>query len=274
MVPVATAAETQHQRLRAIFQEMGSVLVSYSGGIDSTVVLAVAHATLGDRAVGATSVSPTLPEVERTAAGAVARTLGARYVEVPSDVLKDANFFENPESRCYTCKRDLYRNLARLAADLRLAHIANGTNVDDLGDYRPGLRAAKELGVRSPLLEAGMTKDDVRRLARDLGLPNWMKPAEACLSSRFPFGTAITADRLQQVEQAEEVLHAAGFAQVRVRFHDEVARLEIPPADFSRLLDPETRDSIVTALRGLGFAYIALDLQGYRSGSLNLRVVP
>lgn len=264
-----TETTAAHDRLTSIFREMDSVLVAFSGGIDSSLVLKVARDTLGDRALGVTSVSPTLAESERRSAAALAEDLGARHLFVESRVVEDPAFFENGPNRCYTCKHDLYVNLAQVASRLGIAWIANGTNQDDLADYRPGLRAATEFGVRSPLLEAGMSKEQVRELARSLGLSNWSKPADACLSSRFPKGEIITEDRLKLVEAAEVALKRRGFDQVRVRLHGEVARIELPSDRLIEVLAGNLRIELIADLRALGLRFVTLDLEGYRQGSLN-----
>lgn len=273
MIPSALSAQAevraQHDRLRAILTEMGSVIVGLSGGIDSSLVLKVAHDVLGARAVAATSVSPTLAASELAAARAAAAEIGARHILIETELLDQPDFYNNPSSRCYTCKHDLYTRLAARAREHDCAWIANGTNQDDLSDFRPGLQAAKELGVRSPLLEAAMTKQQVRTLAQVLGLTNWSKPADACLSSRFPLGTMITEDRLHRVERAEAVLKAAGFGQVRVRYDHDTARIEVAPDDFARLLESDRRAAIVDALRRIGFRYVTVDLEGYRQSGLN-----
>ncbi len=255
------------QRLQSILRLLRRVLVAYSGGIDSTLVLKVAHDVLGEDALGVISDSPSLPRRELRDALDVARLIGARIRIVYSDELDDPNYAANPLNRCYFCKFHLHSHLWRIAHEEGYAHIVDGTNLDDVGDYRPGQQAARELGVHSPLREAGLTKADVRALARYLGLPNWNKPAMACLSSRIPYGTPVTREALRRVEQAEDALHRLGFEQLRVRHHDILARIEVPLDVFPRVL--ESRERIIAAVREAGYTYVTLDLDGFRSGSSN-----
>ena len=264
-------ADLRHrlERLEGIFQGMGSVLVAFSGGADSALVLKVAHRTLGVRAAAVTSVSPTLPPAELDDSRRIALQIGAAHHLIESRVVSDPAFFENGPDRCYTCKHTLYTDAARLARRLGFRWIANGTNLDDFKDIRPGLRAASEHGIRSPLAEAEFSKQEVRRLSRALGLDTWDKPAEACLSSRVPFGTLITVDNLSQIEAAEAALKQEGFRQVRVRHHGEIARLEFSEEDMARLADPSLRMRIAQIVKRAGFRYVATDLEGYRQGSLN-----
>lgn len=265
-------------RLAAIFREMGSVLVCYSGGIDSAFVLAVAHRVLGERCIGMTAVSPSLAPFEKEEAIAIAKAIGARHELVDSNEIEDEGYARNDVDRCFHCKSELYRISAKKQRDWGLAAVVNGTNLDDLGDYRPGLEAAKEAGARSPLVEAGFKKEDVRRLAKDMGLRIWDKPAAACLSSRLPYGTRVTRERLAQIAALEGDLHALGIRQARVRWHAAsaategtreaaIARIEIGKGEIVKAF--EARDAIVEAGRRAGFAYVTLDLAGYRTGSHN-----
>ncbi|UQA59389.1 ATP-dependent sacrificial sulfur transferase LarE [Polyangium aurulentum] len=265
----APAIEDKLARLRARMAELGSVLVCYSGGVDSAFVLAVAHQVLGARAVGMTAVSPSLAPGEREEAAEVARSIGADHRFVESHEIEDPGYVANNPDRCFHCKSELYRIAVVKQAEWGLAAILNGTNVDDLGDYRPGLQAAKEAGVVSPLVELGFTKADVRAGASAVGLPIWDKPAAACLSSRIPYGTSVTRERLAQIGGLEAALKGLGFRQVRVRWHDDIARIELSVAELGRAAEPGVREAIVEAGKRHGFRFITLDLAGYRVGSHN-----
>jgi pyridinium-3,5-biscarboxylic acid mononucleotide sulfurtransferase len=269
---------------------MGSVLVCYSGGVDSAFVLAVAHRVLGERCVGMTAVSPSLAPFELEDAVSVARGIGARHELVDSHEIEDEDYAKNGVDRCFHCKSELYRLSSAKRVDWALAHVVNGTNLDDLGDYRPGLEAAKDAGARSPLVEAGLTKSDVRSLSQAIGLGVWDKPAAACLSSRLPYGTRVTRERLAQIGSFEAEIHALGIRQARVRWHASsataslegatveaaIARIEIGKDEMMRAF--EVRDALVATGKRLGFAYVTLDLAGYRTGShnevLTRRVLP
>ena len=259
----------KHERLRDVIAGYRSALVCFSGGVDSTLLLRVAHDVLGDRCVALTAVSITMAASERAAARELADGIGARLEVVESHELERPGFAQNPTDRCYHCKAELLEIARPRAVEFGLAEVLIGTNLDDLGDHRPGLAAANERGARHPLVDAGFTKPDVRALSRALGLPTWDKPQLACLSSRFPYGTEITPERLRQVDGFEDALRALGFRQLRVRYHGDVARLEIDVADMSRALEPAVRDAIVQAGRARGFTFVALDLAGFASGSLN-----
>ncbi len=256
-------------RLQELLRGMERVLVAFSGGVDSSFLLGVAVEELGDGVVALTTCSPTAAEDDELQARALAETLGVRHLIIDANELEIPGYAENPTNRCYFCKASLYRICHAQAAELGIAHIVDGVNADDLGDYRPGLQAAGEQAIRHPLAEVGLTKDEIRVLSQELGLPTWDKPSSPCLSSRFPYGTAITLDGLRKVGGAERVLRRLGFRECRVRFHDTVARIEVAPAELSRALQPETREVILRELRALGFLYVCVDLQGYRTGSLN-----
>jgi uncharacterized protein len=257
------------ERLLELLRGLGSVLVCYSGGVDSAVVLAAAQRALGARAIGMTAVSPSLPERERDEAERIAREIGAEHRLVESSELSREGYVQNGPDRCFHCKSELYEIAERKRQEWQLDVVLNGTNVDDLGDYRPGLEAAKQAGVRSPFVELGLRKSDVRELAKRLGLSTWDKPAAACLSSRIPYGTSVTPERLAQVGGFEAELNALGFRGCRVRYHDKVARLELDLADLPRLLEPGVREAVLKAGKAHGFTYITLDLAGYRTGSHN-----
>ena len=265
--------EPLHDRLntlRRAISDMESVLVAFSGGIDSTVVLKIAHEQLGEHALAVTAVSPTFPTIELDSAKRVASEIGARHELVHTDQLDIPAFVQNDAARCFHCKTDLYQLLDGLREPRASRWIVDGTNLDDLGDDRPGIRAAREWRVRSPLVEASLSKSDVRALAQALGLSNWNKPAAACLSSRIPRGIPITIESLRRVEQAEEVLQAEGFRHVRVREHGEVARIEVGTEEFSRLNQPDLRARISARLRKAGFRFVCVDLEGYRPGGVSL----
>jgi uncharacterized protein len=259
----------KHERLREIIRGYGSALVCFSGGVDSTLLLRVAHDVLGERCVAFTTVSVTMAQSERRAAVELAAGIGARLELVESNELERPGFAQNPTNRCYHCKAELLELAEPRARELDLQAVLLGTNLDDLGDHRPGLAAADERGARHPMVDAGLTKAEVRELSRALGLPTWDKPQLACLSSRFPYGTEITPDRLARVDGFEDGLRALGFRQLRVRYHGEIARLELEPADMPRAMADGTRAAIVTLGRRHGFTFVALDLAGFASGSLN-----
>ena len=263
------AVAAKLDRLRALLRPLPAAIVAFSGGVDSTFVLRVAHEELGDRVLALTTTSASLPGHELEEARALAAAIGARHLVVSTDEVAIGEYAKNPINRCYFCKDNLYRICHAEAAARGIAVILDGVNADDLGDFRPGLSAAAEQGVRHTLVEAGMTKRDVRLASSALGLDTWDKPASPCLASRVPYGTAITHQRLHQIEAAEAGLRALGFREFRVRFGEETARLEIASEELGRCLEPGMRQNVVTAVRDAGFRRVVLDLEGFRSGSLN-----
>jgi pyridinium-3,5-biscarboxylic acid mononucleotide sulfurtransferase len=266
LIDISTAQRKEDQ-LSDLLKEMGSVLVSFSGGVDSSYLLKIAHRALGFRAVAATGLSQTYAREEMDEARAIASEIGAEHVLVDTAELTDPRYADNTHQRCFFCKSELYSRLKDLAGSRGLQYVVDGSNLDDLDDFRPGMRAARELGVRSPLQEVGLAKAEIRLLSEALGLRTWDKPAVACLSSRFAYGDPITVEKLQRVAAAESAVRSLGFRGFRVRHHDDMARLEIPRDQFSRAV--ECADELAAALRGAGYRHAVLDLTGYRSGSTN-----
>lgn len=258
----------KERALNETLASLGSVIVAYSGGADSAYLAFVANRALGERAVAVTADSPSYPERHRQLAIQIARDFGLRHEIIQTHELERPEYRANPSNRCYYCKHELYTHLSRLAT-VRGAVVVDGNNADDRGDYRPGRQAAREFGVRSPLDEVDLTKDEIRELSRRAGLPTWDEPASACLSSRIPYHTEVTDEKLRTIERAEEALRALGFRVFRVRHHDDLARIEIARAEMPRALEPDVAGAIVRSLKDAGYKYVSLDLQGYRTGSLN-----
>jgi uncharacterized protein len=261
--------DAKYEGLEGILRETRGALVAFSGGVDSTFLVKVAHMVLGDRAIAMTTASPTAPPGELEAAEELAKLIGCQHITVPSHELDNPSFSQNPVNRCYFCKDELYR-ICRVQADqLGLETVVDGTNLDDLKDHRPGLKAAKEWRIRHPLVEARFTKEEIRHYSRELGLPSWDKPAIACLSSRFPYGIEINMERLDKIAACERFLQELKFRQFRVRYHGELVRIEVAAEEIHRMFDAATREAVVRRFKKIGFNFVSLDLQGYRTGSMN-----
>ena len=267
-----TNLDKKFERLKNYLGELGAVAVAFSGGVDSTFLLKVAHDLLGDNAIAVTASSKFVPRRELDETKNFCADNGIRQIVFEADVLSIAGVKENPPNRCYLCKRGLFAKIKELAAANDFAHVVEGSNVDDTGDYRPGLQAIAELAIKSPLIKADLHKSEIRELSRLMNLPTADKPSFACLASRFVYGETLSPERLSMVERAEELLRTLSFKQFRVRIHGKLARIEIPPADFDKIMQAEIRREIAEKFRSFGFDYVALDLQGYRSGSMNIGV--
>jgi uncharacterized protein len=261
--------EEKEQNLRGLMREMHRVLVAYSGGVDSAYLALIATQELGENAVCITGISPSVSQMQREEAGKIAEDFNFNFQTIQTDELENPAYQANPNNRCYFCKTELYGKLSVVAKERKIEYILDGTNTDDLGDYRPGKIAAREKDVRSPLIEVGLSKNEIRNLSRMQNLPTWDKPASPCLSSRIAYGIPVTIERLSKVERGEAILRGFGFREFRVRVHDEIVRLEIAPNEMERVLNLETTERLAKEFRKLGFKFVTLDLHGYRSGAMN-----
>jgi pyridinium-3,5-biscarboxylic acid mononucleotide sulfurtransferase len=261
--------EEKLEQLKKTLREMGTVLIAYSGGVDSSFLAVAAHEVLGLNSLAVFASSPVAPPMEKEAAGSLAHQFGLRFRLIESNEMDNPDFVANPPERCYYCKRELFSELKPIALAEGLKWVADGTNADDLSDYRPGRKASAEAGIRSPLLEVGLTKAEIRQLSRTQGLPTWDRPASPCLASRIPYGIPVTAETLNKIARGEKYLHSLGLRQVRLRHHGDIARIELDQPDMAIIIKTDIRHGIIEHFKALGYKYVTLDLTGYRTGSLN-----
>ena len=267
--PEQMTLNDKYDFLKSYIKELGSVAVAFSSGVDSTLLLKVAHDELGDKCIALTGSSESFPQTEQEESNSFCKKEGIQQVLFFSNELQNEDYAKNPKDRCYHCKHILFSTMQKLAKENGVSYVLEGSNVDDLGDYRPGLNAIAELGIKSPLREAGLTKDEIRQLSKQLDLPTFQKQSFACLASRIPYGERITAEKLKRIEEAEDFLKKKGFSYYRVRIQDKLARIEVLPKDIERFMEENLRNEVVAYFKQLGFLYVTLDLQGYRTGSMN-----